>query len=455
MGNDHGRVQSGKIGQVDSGGDVPFEALRARSKVFRVLQDDLGASPELAVKLVHENGEEEESAVRDLARLVSSKLAATRSKEDNRSACTRTLTSKLARIKHGDAVKKLLELGFPESDTIQALRIAKYDYLAAVKELLKKYLNVVKSLSQQAPIQTLSEDAVQTSSPLPSNPQPPLSTSTEPPPPPKPSAQPPSAFISRAAYNASMLQIMSRYTTSELQSPEALRAARALRTNIKSARARLAASKQSASTQQHTEGGISSPSQPVSSSDGGSGGSSEENEHKNSAHREPTDIQRLRERLQNNGLKELVMQGDGNCQFRSVAYELYGSQAFHEHVRLKAVRYIRDNSEQFAPYFASKDELGDYIIEMSCLGCWGDELTLRAIAEAYGVEVHVLTSTEGFGCTYLTYSSQKQQTPLPPEAPHVFMTYLNPTHYNVCKLEKDPLREHVSSEGKELLKSCF
>ena len=54
-----------------------------------------------------------------------------------------------------------------------------------------------------------------------------------------------------------------------------------------------------------------------------------------------TEQQRLEARLQNLHLDMLVMAGDGNCQFRSVSFELFGSQDYHPQVRKQAIDHIR------------------------------------------------------------------------------------------------------------------
>jgi len=57
-------------------------------------------------------------------------------------------------------------------------------------------------------------------------------------------------------------------------------------------------------------------------------------------------------RLSSLKLKMEVMMDDGNCQFRSCAFHLYGHQKHHQVVRDKAVRYMRDNSQMCATHDA-------------------------------------------------------------------------------------------------------
>ena len=72
------------------------------------------------------------------------------------------------------------------------------------------------------------------------------------------------------------------------------------------------------------------------------------------------------------------MQGDGNCLFRSVAYQVYGNDDFHELVRDRCMDYILACSDYFKN-FIDTDE--DESIEKYCLRkrqdqIWGDDLEI-------------------------------------------------------------------------------
>jgi hypothetical protein len=175
--------------------------------------------------------------------------------------------------------------------------------------------------------------------------------------------------------------------------------------------------------------------------------------------RQPQYTNLLQQRLVAHRLGELVMEGDGNCQFRSVSTELYGSQAHHLHVRREAVKLMRHNSAEYQVFFESQAELEAYLAEMQRPRTWGDELTLKAIAEAFSLTVHVLTSTPGLGGFYLEYKPDSLPAAFKatdrrlshPAARHAFLTYLSPIHYNVATLLDDELRKRTSLDGLRLL----
>ena len=104
--------------------------------------------------------------------------------------------------------------------------------------------------------------------------------------------------------------------------------------------------------------------------------------------------ERLRQRLHAFGLRLDRQMGDGNCQYRSVSQQLYGTPERHLKVRQRACDYIAstEGRRRFEPYLG-RDGIDEYLASMRLSGTWGDELTLRAIAEAFHVMVSVVCST--------------------------------------------------------------
>ncbi|KAJ1444589.1 hypothetical protein M885DRAFT_552551 [Pelagophyceae sp. CCMP2097] len=163
----------------------------------------------------------------------------------------------------------------------------------------------------------------------------------------------------------------------------------------------------------------------------------------------------LEARLRDLGLGSHIMDGDGNCQFRSLAFNFFGSQRHHLFVRQAAVEHMRLHADFFGMFFDGQPELDRYLEGMSRPRTWGDELTLRASVEAYGCVAHLVTSEPANW--YLVYqadvdpvdasasnaaaaSAAVQPTPPPglrnpPRSKDVFLSYVSPIHYNavVCR----------------------
>lgn len=68
------------------------------------------------------------------------------------------------------------------------------------------------------------------------------------------------------------------------------------------------------------------------------------------------------------------MGSDGACQFRSISYGLFGTEAYHKSIRRKAVQYLREHRSDFEAFLG--DDFDHWLKEMSHNDTWGDELTL-------------------------------------------------------------------------------
>ncbi|GLI69337.1 hypothetical protein VaNZ11_013923 [Volvox africanus] len=145
--------------------------------------------------------------------------------------------------------------------------------------------------------------------------------------------------------------------------------------------------------------------------------------------------QRLRDRLERLNLEMVVVAGDGNCQFRSVSNELYGTQEHHAAIRHQAVSHILAQRDAFEAFLG--EDFDQYVRQMERSGTWGDELTLtwthptadphgapqRAMCDSFGLTVHVVTSEEDHW--YLTYEPKIRKLDR-----EIFLTYIAPIHYN-------------------------
>ncbi|CAH2074195.1 unnamed protein product, partial [Thlaspi arvense] len=103
-----------------------------------------------------------------------------------------------------------------------------------------------------------------------------------------------------------------------------------------------------------------------------------------------SDHERLFQRLQLYGLVENKIQGDGNCQFRSLSDQLYRSPEHHNSVREQVVNQLAYNREMYEGYVPMA--YTDYLKTMKRNGEWGDHVTLQAAADWFGVRMFVITS---------------------------------------------------------------
>ena len=126
-------------------------------------------------------------------------------------------------------------------------------------------------------------------------------------------------------------------------------------------------------------------------------------------------------RLANLRLSSVEVGDDGNCLFRALSQQLYGSQEYHAAVRAAIVERMRSEEAFFGAMFEG-DEFDKYLRAMARRRTWGDELCLRAAADWYGVLIHLVTSTSENW--YLRYEPAAS-----PPNKHCFLTYISPVHY--------------------------
>lgn len=145
----------------------------------------------------------------------------------------------------------------------------------------------------------------------------------------------------------------------------------------------------------------------------------------------------LEQRLSFLGCRTVTAVGDGNCQFRSCSFGLFGNEEHHKVVRQTAVAHMRSRREEYSVFFEG-DTFEKYIREMSKSGTWGDELTLRAIADGFGCTIHLITSNESNW--YLRYDPEQGGRQVHPKR-HLFLSYISPIHYNAFYLKDEKNEE--------------
>ncbi|CAK9168332.1 unnamed protein product [Ilex paraguariensis] len=91
------------------------------------------------------------------------------------------------------------------------------------------------------------------------------------------------------------------------------------------------------------------------------------------------DHEPLSARLTTYSLVELRIEGDGNCQFRALADQLFRNPDYHKHVRKEVVKQLKHFRKLYEGYVPMKYK--SYLKKMKKLGEWGDHVTLQAAAD--------------------------------------------------------------------------
>ena len=142
--------------------------------------------------------------------------------------------------------------------------------------------------------------------------------------------------------------------------------------------------------------------------------------------------ERLAERLDTLGLKQVVMQDDGNCQFRAFSHQLYGTEEHHATIRSTVVMHMYENRAAYSMYFDGEEAQDRYLAHMARDAEWGDELTLKAFGEQYQIVVHVIVSTGKHW--YNKYEPAVARD----HGAECIVSYLSPVHYNSVVPKDDP-----------------
>ena len=163
--------------------------------------------------------------------------------------------------------------------------------------------------------------------------------------------------------------------------------------------------------------------------------------------RQSPERQLLRRRLDGLGLRENEVDGDGNCQFRAIADQLYGSPDRDAEVRADIVEHLRSNSARYSAFVP--ESYGAYIEDMGRDRTWGDHLTLQAASNVYGLEIRVYTS----------YDENWERVIRPTDDGNIRraiqLSFYAELHYNsVFPITNEDVRKKKEEETKKMKRSC-
>jgi len=150
-------------------------------------------------------------------------------------------------------------------------------------------------------------------------------------------------------------------------------------------------------------------------------------------------IKLLEQRLSHMQMETAQMKDDGNCQFRALSHQMYGTQDYYPEVRQAVVGHMLQHKDEFGMFL--DEPIDEYLTRMSRDRVWGDELTMKAAVDAFKLRVHAVTSNQENW--HLLYENDDAEPPVErdwfhgtensrfPEARRkVFVTYIAPVHFN-------------------------
>ncbi|KAI9153215.1 hypothetical protein LWI28_007828 [Acer negundo] len=145
------------------------------------------------------------------------------------------------------------------------------------------------------------------------------------------------------------------------------------------------------------------------------------------------DHERLSERLATYGLAELQIEGDGNCQFRALADQLFRNPDYHKHVRKEIIKQLKHFKKLYEGYVPMKYKT--YVKQIKKSGEWGDHVTLQAAADRFGAKICLVTS---FRDTCFIEIMPKDKNP----TRELWLSFWSEVHYNSIYASGDvPIRK--------------
>ena len=103
----------------------------------------------------------------------------------------------------------------------------------------------------------------------------------------------------------------------------------------------------------------------------------------------------LETRLCNLDRTAIDVGGDGDCFFRAVSHQLYGTPNNHFYLRSVGVQYLVHNPEQFIES-STEHSWQDYLQRMSNQGTWADAIIIQAVANCLNLSIHIIESNPAF-----------------------------------------------------------
>jgi|AntAceMinimDraft_5_1070358.scaffolds.fasta_scaffold22141_2 hypothetical protein len=136
----------------------------------------------------------------------------------------------------------------------------------------------------------------------------------------------------------------------------------------------------------------------------------------------------LQQRLRDFCLEERPVRGDGHCQFRSLAFQVHGTDTAHAAVRAAVCAHLAAHPATYAP-FVHDESFEAYLVRMG-QGAWGDHVTLQAFADLSGRPVHLVTSYEARGFVQVAPQPALASSSNQPSGPPVLLGFWAEVHYN-------------------------
>ncbi|XP_078380326.1 uncharacterized protein LOC144663301 [Oculina patagonica] len=151
-----------------------------------------------------------------------------------------------------------------------------------------------------------------------------------------------------------------------------------------------------------------------------------------------TSMKVLAFRLSQLGLRPLDVGGAGDCFFRAVSHQLYGTAAYHSQVRAVGIDHLRNHPEHFIESNVEFSWL-EYLNNMSRQGTWCDNLIIQAVANALNCTIYIAESAENFAESNVIHPADTHERP----GTTIYIGHLDEVHYvSTAPMENEECNFH-------------
>ena len=144
------------------------------------------------------------------------------------------------------------------------------------------------------------------------------------------------------------------------------------------------------------------------------------------------------------GRKPVNTIGDGNCFFRSVSHQLYGTEDRHPQIRALAIQHLITSPEHFVEYNTHQSWL-QYLQSMSTLGTWADNIIIQAVANTNNLRINITESAPNFSESTTVSSIFAESETQRRNLRDIYVGHLEELHY-VSTTPIRPTTQSIRSE---------
>ena len=121
-----------------------------------------------------------------------------------------------------------------------------------------------------------------------------------------------------------------------------------------------------------------------------------------------------------NGLVIHRVLGDGNCLFRSIAHQLFGSDTEYMEVRADIISYMKARRDHFGLFIEDDEPFDDYITRMSDNGEWGGNQEIFAASQCFCINICIYQEDHPMWLTMSEVTTERR----------IHISYHGECHYN-------------------------